>query len=160
MNNFKWLDLLKFRISYGELGNQNIGNYPYISSISLGQGVLNNNIVSVAAQNNVANREISWESSKILNFGLNAAFLASKLNIEFDYYIKNTDDILPLVALTEHYPVAVRFIEEMPFNGEGLRPEQMEFWSYKRIMDLIRSAHPELYKLQDEPSYKKSTSKL
>lgn len=94
MNNFKWLDLLKFRTSYGELGNQNIGNYPYISSISLGQGVLNNNIISVAAQNNVANREISWESSKILNFGLNAAFLASKLNIEFDYYIKNTDDIL------------------------------------------------------------------
>jgi cyclic pyranopterin phosphate synthase len=64
----------------------------------------------------------------------------------------NIEDILPLVALTKEMPISVRFLEEMPFNGEGLRPEQMEFWSYKRIMDLIRSAHPELYKLQDEPN--------
>jgi len=57
-----------------------------------------------------------------------------------------------MVELARNQNVSLRFIEEMPFNGEGLRPEQMEFWSYKRIMDLIRSAHPELYKLQDEPN--------
>ena len=65
---------------------------------------------------------------------------------------KNDEDILSMVELARNQNVSLRFIEEMPFNGEGLRPEQMEFWSYKRIMDLIRSAHPELYKLQDEPN--------
>ena len=65
---------------------------------------------------------------------------------------KNDEDILSMVELARNQNVSLRFIEEMPFNGEGLRPEQMEFWSYRRIMDLIRSAHPEMYKLQDEPN--------
>ncbi len=94
LSNINWLSLLKIRGSYGELGNQNIGNYPYISSFVLGQGVFNNNIVSTAAQSVIANHEISWESSKMLNFGFNAAFFGNKLNVEFDYYVKNTDNIL------------------------------------------------------------------
>jgi len=65
---------------------------------------------------------------------------------------KNDEDILSMVELARNQNVSLRFIEEMPFNGEGLRPEQMEFWSYRRIIDLIRSAYPELYKLQDEPN--------
>jgi TonB-linked SusC/RagA family outer membrane protein len=94
LSDVKWLNLLKLRASYGELGNQNIGDYPYISSVTLGQGVLNNNIISVAAQNVVANREITWESTKMLDFGFNAAFFGNKLNVEFDYYVRNTDNIL------------------------------------------------------------------
>jgi TonB-linked SusC/RagA family outer membrane protein len=94
MNNFKWLSLLKLRGSWGELGNQNIGNYPYISSLVLSQGVLNNNIVSAAAQTVAANRQITWESTEVLNLGFDAGAFGNKLNIEFDYYIKNTDDIL------------------------------------------------------------------
>jgi cyclic pyranopterin phosphate synthase len=65
---------------------------------------------------------------------------------------KNDEDILSMVELARNQNVSLRFIEEMPFNGEGLRPEQLEFWSYKRIIDLIRSVHPELYKVQDEPN--------
>ena len=94
LSDVKWLNLLKLRASYGELGNQNIGNYPYISSFTLAQGVFNNNIASTAAQTVVANKEITWESTKVMNYGLNASFLRNKLNVEFDYYIKNTDDIL------------------------------------------------------------------
>ena len=89
-----WLSLLKLRASWGTLGNQNIGDYPYISSFVLGQGVFNGNIVSSAAQTVVANREITWEATRLLNLGFDAAFFRNKLNVEFDYYIKNTDDIL------------------------------------------------------------------
>jgi TonB-linked SusC/RagA family outer membrane protein len=89
-----WLSLFKLRASWGYLGNQNIGDYPYISAFSLGQGVFNGNIVSTAAQTVVANRKISWESTRVLNYGFNANFLRNKLSVEFDYYIKNTDDIL------------------------------------------------------------------
>jgi len=63
---------------------------------------------------------------------------------------KNTEDILPMVQLTKEYPVSVRFIEEMPFNGtEGQRPSLD--WNYKRIIEHIRKAHPTLEQLPDPP---------
>ncbi len=93
-SNISWLSLLKFRASWGSLGNQNIGDYPYISSFVIGQGVFNNNIVSAAAQTVVANRQITWESTKSFNIGFDGSFLKNKLNVEFDYYVRNTDDIL------------------------------------------------------------------
>src|SRR6218665_4024545 len=66
---------------------------------------------------------------------------------------KNDEDILSMVELARDQHVSVRFIEEMPFNGAGLRPDQIwNFWSYGRIMDLIRSVYPEIYRLPDEPN--------
>jgi TonB-linked SusC/RagA family outer membrane protein len=94
LSKIDWLSLLKLRASWGSLGNQNIGDYPYISSFVLGQGVFNGNIVSTAAQTVVANREITWEATKLLNFGFDGSFFRNRLNVEFDYYVKNTDDIL------------------------------------------------------------------
>lgn len=94
MDDIKWVSLLKLRASWGTMGNQNVGDYPYISSIVLGSGVFNGNIVSVSSQNTVANKKISWESTEVKNLGFNAGFLGNKLNVEFDYYIKNTNDIL------------------------------------------------------------------
>jgi TonB-linked SusC/RagA family outer membrane protein len=94
LSNVDWLSLLKLRASWGSLGNQNIGDYPYISSFVLGQGVFNGNIVSTAAQTVLANREITWEATKLLNFGFDGSFFSNKVNVEFDYYIKNTDNIL------------------------------------------------------------------
>ena len=90
----KWLSLLKLRASWGMLGNQNVGDYPYLSLITLGSGVFNGNIVSVSSQNVVANKKISWESTEVLNVGFNTGFFNNKLNAEFDYYVKNTNDIL------------------------------------------------------------------
>ena len=94
MSDIKWLSLLKLRASWGTLGNQNVGDFPYISSVVLGSGVFNGNIASVSAQNTVANKKISWESTEVKNIGFNAGFLNNRLNVEFDYYIKNTNDIL------------------------------------------------------------------
>ncbi len=63
---------------------------------------------------------------------------------------KNTEDILPMVALTKEYPVSVRFIEEMPFNGSGDHYPTLE-WNYKRIIQHIKEAYPSLEKLPDPP---------
>lgn len=60
---------------------------------------------------------------------------------------RNTQDILPMVALTQTLPVSVRFIEEMPFNGTGeIHPLT---WNHVRIADTIRAAHPSLTKIED-----------
>lgn len=62
---------------------------------------------------------------------------------------KNTDDILSLVAFTKSNPVSVRFIEEMPFNGEGSHYPVLN-WTHHKITEHIRTAYPELLKLKDE----------
>ena len=67
---------------------------------------------------------------------------------------QNTEDILPMLELTKHYNVSVRFLEEMPFNG-GSKKFQSIAWDYKRILDYIKERHPDYYKLE---SPKTSTS--
>ena len=67
---------------------------------------------------------------------------------------KNTQDILPLVQLTKNLPVSVRFIEEMPFNGDGHMYQGLQ-WDYIRILDEITAQFPAIKKLED-PAYSTS----
>lgn len=67
---------------------------------------------------------------------------------------QNTQDIIPMLELTKHYDVSVRFLEEMPFNG-GSRKFEGITWDYKRILEHIKNAHPDYYMI---PSGKASTS--
>ncbi len=62
---------------------------------------------------------------------------------------KNIDDILPLVELTKTYPISIRLIEEMPFNGEGSHYTSLP-WTYRKIVGLIQERYPSLIKLHDE----------
>ena len=67
---------------------------------------------------------------------------------------QNTEDIIPMLELTKHYDVSVRFLEEMPFNG-GSKKFQTIKWDFKTILEHISNTHPEYYKLE---SPKTSTS--
>lgn len=57
---------------------------------------------------------------------------------------QNTQDIVPLARLAEQYPVAVRFIEEMPFNGVGNNHATLH-WDYRRILAELKTAFPQLH---------------
>jgi molybdenum cofactor biosynthesis protein A len=61
---------------------------------------------------------------------------------------KNSEDILPLVELTKDKNVSVRFIEEMPFNGQGSHYTSLE-WTYKRIFTHIQQQFPSIQKVSD-----------
>ena len=61
---------------------------------------------------------------------------------------KNTEDLLPLVELTRNQAISVRFIEEMPFNGEGSHYTSLT-WTYKKILEHIRAQFPNIQKIQD-----------
>jgi len=63
---------------------------------------------------------------------------------------QNTQDIIPLAQLTQQYPVSVRFIEEMPFNGAGNNHPSLT-WSFRRILEELRVAFPDIYKVADTP---------
>ena len=60
----------------------------------------------------------------------------------------NDQDILPFIALTKELPINVRFIEEMPFNGEGKEKGHL-VWDYKKILKEVEVKYPNVQKLQD-----------
>ena len=63
---------------------------------------------------------------------------------------QNTQDLVPLTNLTRALPVDVRFIEEMPFNGEGTHYPVLH-WTHRRIIDELSTHFPTLQKLPDPP---------
>lgn len=63
---------------------------------------------------------------------------------------RNDMDILPMAELAERYPIAVRYIEEMPFNGTGAHYDQLH-WNHKRLLALLQERYPSLEKIPDGP---------
>ena len=90
-----YISFLKFRASYGLLGNQDIGNYPYASTIDTGYSYwIDKQLASGVAQTTLSNSDITWEKSQQINFGLDVSFFNRKLAATFDYYIKDVYDML------------------------------------------------------------------
>ncbi len=91
------IDILKLRVSYGLLGNQNIGNYPYAAVVKPGYGYYLGDDKSLApgvAQTTLSNSDISWEKSKQFDVGIDLSLWNGLLSITADYYIKNIYDML------------------------------------------------------------------
>ena len=63
---------------------------------------------------------------------------------------KNTQDIIPLAELTKDLEVSVRFIEEMPFNGDDEHTPGIQ-WNYARILEKIKEKYPLIKKIPDPP---------
>jgi TonB-linked SusC/RagA family outer membrane protein len=95
-----WVDNLKFRASWGELGNQNIALYSYINSISLGQNYsFNGTVVGGTAITQLSDPTITWETTSVTDIGFDLDILKSKLSVQFDWYDKRTRDILWRVSV-------------------------------------------------------------
>ncbi|SHM20504.1 TonB-linked outer membrane protein, SusC/RagA family [Flavobacterium flevense] len=92
------LSFLKLKASFGKLGNERIGNYPYQSSIGFSNTLLyqGDKVVSAitAAQYAYAIRDISWETTSTINVGLESYFFKNRMMFNFDYYKKTTKDML------------------------------------------------------------------
>ena len=90
-----WLNNMKLRGSYGELGNQNIGNYPYQAMLALTSNYSfdNASLSSGVAQTALSNESIMWETTKVMDFGLDLTAFQG-LTLTFDWYKKTTSDIL------------------------------------------------------------------
>lgn len=81
----------------------------------------------------------------------------SSLNLKLNVVVQsgfNTDEICDFVKLTKERNIAVRFIEEMPFNGKGLR-EMNENWTFTKILNEIKSQ----FDITEIVSEKSSTSR-
>jgi len=95
MKDYKKISLVKFRVSYGILGSDKIGDYQYISQLS-GEGtyVLNGELVNGRAVGALPNPQIKWEQSEQFDLGLDLKFFDERLEFTIDYFDKKTNNLL------------------------------------------------------------------
>lgn len=92
---FRFLDDLKLKASYGVLGNQNIGNYPYQSLFRSGFNYSFGNTVNTGVANTtLVDPNIHWESTRTYDVGFDARLWGGKMNLGVAYYDRYTYDIL------------------------------------------------------------------
>lgn len=107
LKGFSALSFLKLRASWGTLGNERIGNYPYQAALNFETNSLfyqGTSIVSAqsAAQWQYAIQDISWETTQSLDFGIDANFFNNKLRLTADYYDKTTKDMLLALEIPKY----------------------------------------------------------
>lgn len=86
---------LKIRASYGVLGNQSINSLDRFAVYNVSSNVYAYNNVAVSGTGfTLGNENISWETTKTFNIGLDASFFKNSLNVTFDYFNQNTSGIL------------------------------------------------------------------
>ncbi len=99
LDNVKWLDFLKFRLSYGKTGNQGINPYATRAQVGTGFTVFGNTTTQFTTPATLGNKSLTWETTTALNFGINFAVLKNRLSGYVDLYQSNTQDQLILRAI-------------------------------------------------------------
>lgn len=91
-----WLSNLKFRYSYGNLGNQQVGYYDYIRTVNINTQsyLFGGKLPSSASISAPVSGNLTWEVVEHHNLGLDASFFNNRLNFTGEYYIRNTKDML------------------------------------------------------------------
>lgn len=125
MENVHWLDQLKLRGGYGVLGNQEIDNYQYSSTITTGINYPDGNggLLQGAFPKNFANPDIKWEETAMTNVGIDFMAFNNLLSLTADYYVKNTKDIL----LTVPIPISSGGANDPIRNAGKIRNNGFEF---------------------------------
>lgn len=96
-NKFNWLSNLKLRASYGELGNQDVGTYLFQDNLAINNIFYSFNNTSLeqgAVNNTFREASLRWESTRVLDFGLDADIRNGLLGVTFDWFNKTTYNIL------------------------------------------------------------------
>jgi TonB-linked SusC/RagA family outer membrane protein len=124
------ISFLKVRASWGQNGNEDIGNefYPWVSSIGSGRGYSFYNgtdevFTGGAAPARPANPDIKWEASEQTNIGVDLSLWQDRISITTDYYIKTTKDWLVAAPIAGYLGY-----QNAPYvNGGTIRNKGVEF---------------------------------
>lgn len=164
---------IKFRASFGALGNSNVGNYAYDETFSFDNGrIINGAKVRYTSAPAPIPESLTWETAQTLDFGLDMSFLKGRLSFTGDYYIRKTLDMytvgptLPDVfgasspkgnyaeMTTKGYEITVRWNDSFnlagkPFNY-GLKASLVD---YKSVIDKFNNGKKELSTASYNTSY-------
>lgn len=95
MQDISWISNLKLKASWGILGNQNIGNYPYQTVLASGRDYsLGGGLSTGAAYATYRDANIKWESTETTDIGVETGFFDGKLTLNATYFKRNTTDVL------------------------------------------------------------------
>ena len=91
----KWMDSGKFRFSYGALGNNRpVGKTEQLELLRINNYMLNNAIVKGFVYERMLNKDLTWESTRVMNLGLDWVFFNGRLSAEMDYYDRLTSGMI------------------------------------------------------------------
>ncbi|MGE6355918.1 SusC/RagA family TonB-linked outer membrane protein [Flavobacterium sp. NPDC079362] len=94
MRNLPVFSDLKFRLSYGEAGNNRIANYAALGVFNSGSYPINNQTNITAYQNNIPNPLLKWEATKSTNIGLDLGFFKQRISLTTELYENRSKDLL------------------------------------------------------------------
>ncbi|MTI89001.1 MAG: TonB-dependent receptor [Balneolaceae bacterium] len=120
---------LKARLSWGKLGNQSIGDYQFIPTVSSGSNYINyvfgsdQNIYNGGIVTNFAASDIKWETTTSRNIGLDLALLEDQVQFTADYYFNTTTDMLVNIPI----PATSGSAAGPLTNGGEMETEGVEF---------------------------------
>ena len=89
-----WLTNLKLRASYGETGNNNIGNYAHLATVNYESYVLGNASSGGYAPANFENRKLTWEKQRAFNVGVDISVVDNRINLTADYFLTKNRNLL------------------------------------------------------------------
>ena len=123
---------LKLRLSYGETGNNNIGNYASLANINYlsypGGGVA----IGGYAPGSISNPNLTWETQQQLNIGADIGLLNGRVNLTIDHFISRNEDLL----LNVNIPAASGFSTVLQNIGEV----KNKGWEFALGTNLINTA--------------------
>ena len=129
-----WIDELKLKASYGEQGNDNIGDYLYTDRYSIGNS---NGSISLKPSSTKGNRKISWEKGGNLNVGTEFSLWKGRLTGSVEYFYRKTTDMLAFFSLPVSYGYSGYYDNvgdmrnsgvELELNGDIIRTKDFT-WS-------------------------------
>ncbi|MBR1449016.1 MAG: TonB-dependent receptor [Prevotella sp.] len=127
LQDVKWIDFLKLRVSFGQQGNDNIGNsYAYVDQYSM---TGSDGVFSDATLTYKGNKELTWEKSNAFDLAVDFEFWNGKLSGSLDYYNRTTSDMLynKPVALSNGYAT-------IPMNIGSMRNRGIELELHSKVI--------------------------
>lgn len=132
---FNWLDYGKLRLSYGSVGNRDIGGYISLSDLNSGKYLYvspSGNVVPVSQLyvNRLGNADLKWERTTSYNAGFDFSMFKDKIGGSIDVYDKTTSDLILLRALPD-----VTGFNNVASNLGGVRNRGIEIGLNSRNLD-------------------------
>lgn len=102
LNNFEKISFAKLRASYGVIGNNNIGNYTQYALVNnTVNSVFGNTVATGAVVTSLANPKLGWETTRQFDMGLDLGLFNDRVQFTYDYYVKNTTNLLYRVEIAQ-----------------------------------------------------------
>jgi TonB-linked SusC/RagA family outer membrane protein len=119
LKNVSFLSELKLRASYGETGNNNIGNYDQYATVSYENYPIGNVPTSGIAAARIGNPNLTWEKQRSVNVGVDASFLQRRLSLSVDHFESRNTDLLLNVNVPNNtgFSTALQNIGEVSNKG-------------------------------------------